>query len=64
MKNKTTFSTYVNGDLKAETIKVGTDFGCDYYKNAEFIKTELYKGHSEMYAENAAENYVFGIKKI
>lgn len=64
MKNKTTFSTYVNGDLKAETIKVGNDFGCDYYKNTEFIKTELYKGHSEEYAENAAENYVFGIKKI
>jgi hypothetical protein len=64
MNNKTTFSTYVNGDLKADTIKVGNDFGCDYYKNAEFIKTELYKGHSEMYAENAAENYVFGIKKI
>ena len=28
------------------------------------VKTEFYKGHSEMYAENAAENYVLGNKKL
>lgn len=62
--NKTVFSSYVQGDLKAETIKINGSWGCDYYSNSEFIKTEVYKGHSELYAENAAENYVFGIKKI
>ena len=25
---------------------------------------EIYEGHNEEYAENAAENYVLGIKKI
>ena len=63
-KTKITYSSYTNGDLRADTIKVGKDWGCDYYKNGEFIKTELYKGHSESYAEDAAENYVSGIKKI
>ena len=62
--NKTVFSSYVQGDLKAETININGNWGCDYYSNSEFIKTEVYKGHSELYAENAAENYVFGIKKI
>lgn len=63
-KIKITYSSYANGDLRADTVKVGNAWGCDFYKNAEFIKTELYKGHGEIYAENAAENYVSGIKKI
>jgi len=63
-KVKITYSSYANGDLRADTVKVGNDWGCDFYKNGEFIKNELYKGHSESYAEDAAENYVSGIKKI
>lgn len=63
-KVKISYSSYANGDLRADTIKVGNDWGCDFYKSGEFIKSELYKGHSESYAEDAAENYVFGIKKI
>lgn len=58
------YSSYVNGDLQADTIKVGEDWGCAFYKNGEFIKTEVYKGHSESYAEDAADNYVFGIKQL
>ena len=32
--------------------------------NETIVKTEFYRGHSEMYAENAAENFVLGIKKV
>jgi hypothetical protein len=58
------YSTFCNGDLRADTIVVDGHWGCAFYKSGEFIKSELYKGHSEDYAESAAENYVFGIKKI
>ena len=58
-------STYVNGDLKAETFKKDGHYGAMFFdKFGEKIDEELYTGHSESYAEDAAENYVFGIKKI
>ena len=58
-------STYVNGDLKAETFKKDGHYGAMFFdKFGEKITEELYTGHSESYAEDAAENYVFGIKKI
>tara|TARA_R100000278_G_C5410758_1_gene142970 strand:+ start:304 stop:531 length:228 start_codon:yes stop_codon:yes gene_type:complete len=56
-------STYVNEPLRADVIIKNGVFGIKMFdKYGEHIKTELYKGHSEIYAENAAENYVFGIK--
>mgnify|MGYP006889527957 CR=1 FL=1 len=58
-------STYVNGNLKAETFKKDGHYGAMFFdKFGEKIAEELYTGHSESYAEDAAENYVFGIKKI
>lgn len=39
-------------------------FEVDYIKNDLIIATESYKGHSEQYHEDAAENYVIGIKTI
>ena len=58
-------STYVNGDLRADVIYDGNSYGCKLYNSeGTVVKTEFYKGHSESYAEDAAENYVFGIKKI
>jgi len=58
-------STYVNGDLKAETFKKDGHYGAIFFdKYGDKICEELYTGHSESYAEDAAENYVFGIKKI
>ena len=32
------------------------------WENKVWQKDELIPGHNELYAENAAENYVFGIK--
>ena len=58
------YSTYVDGELRADTIKVDGHWGCRFYVNNEVIKTEFYRGHSEAYAESAAENFVLGIKKI
>ena len=58
------YSTYVDGELRADTIKVDGHWGCRFYVNSEVIKTEFYRGHSEAYAESAAENFVLGIKKI
>ena len=47
-------------------------WGCQYFENQlvdgehkkVFIAEESYKGHSESYAESAADNYVFGIKNF
>jgi len=61
---KQVYSTYVKGDLRADTIRVNGDWGCDFYEANRLRKTEVYKGHSEYYAEDAAENYVEGIKRI
>ena len=55
--------SYMNENKKAEVgIRNGT-FGIRMWKNNVWLKDELYKGHSEIYAENAAENYVLGIKE-
>lgn len=59
-----TYSTYVDGELRADVIKLDNHWGCRLYKDNKIVKTEFYRGHSEAYAEDAAENYVLGIKKI
>jgi hypothetical protein len=37
-------------------------YGIRMYIDGESLGIEWYKGHSEQYAEDAAENYVSGIK--
>jgi len=37
-------------------------FGIRMYIDGESLGIEWYKGHNELYAESAAENYVSGIK--
>ena len=61
---KQVYSTYVKESLRADTIRVNGIWGCDFYKDNHLLKTEVYTGHSEAYAEDAAENYVEGIKKV
>ncbi len=58
------YSTYVDGELRADVIKVDNHWGCRFWRNNEAVKTEFYKGHSEAYAEDAAENYVIGVKTL
>lgn len=53
-------------DLKA-IVYHNTDKGyyeVDFAKNGLFIGTETYIDHNLQYHEDAAENYVLGIKKI
>jgi len=58
------YSTYVDGELRSDVIKVDNHWGCRFYIDNKVVKTEFYKGHSEAYAEDAAENYVLGVKKL
>jgi hypothetical protein len=58
------YSTYVDGNKRADVIKLDGHWGCRFYEDNKAVKTEFYKGHSESYAEDAAENYVMGIKII
>ena len=60
------YSTYVEGDRRADVVRKGTFrndcWGAKFYVNGEDLGIEWYKGHSESYAEDAAENFVRGIK--
>ena len=57
-------SNYMDGKKSAETFLENGVYGCNFYKKEKHIAKELYPGHSESWAENCAENYVLGIKKI
>tara|TARA_B100001287_G_scaffold276680_1_gene288667 strand:+ start:1389 stop:1634 length:246 start_codon:yes stop_codon:yes gene_type:complete len=39
-------------------------YGCRYYEDHVWKKDIIYHGHSESYAESAAENYVLGILQL
>lgn len=64
MTSSETYSTFVQSTKRADVIKKNSHWGCKFYENNETVKVEFYKGHSEAYAESAAENYVLGVKKI
>ena len=52
-----------NENRKAEVgIKDGV-WGIRMWENMIWKSDEMIPGHNELYAENAAENYVLGIKK-
>ena len=60
---KTILSVYMEDNLMAETfIDNNNNYGARFYKDNVWITDELYEGHSERYAEDAAENYVLGVK--
>jgi hypothetical protein len=61
------FSTYVNGNKQADVVRdVGNpksrNWGVRYSIDNSVIGIEWYNGKTEQYAENAAENFVHGIK--
>lgn len=58
-------STFMQDNLKAETfVDLNGNYGVRFYKDNMWLVDELYKGHSEQYAEDAAENYVIGVKHL
>lgn len=60
-------STYCSAEdnLRAQTfLDKNNNYGVRFFKENVWITDELYEGHSEVYAENAAENYVLGVKHL
>ena len=39
-------------------------WGCEFYNDGELVKTEWYPMHNELYASDAADNYIAGIKTL
>jgi hypothetical protein len=66
--NRTQISVFHSEDLDLKAIvyyNTSTDkYEVDYAKNGFLVTTESYDGHGLIYHEDAAENYVYGIKKI
>ena len=58
------YSTYVDGNRRADVIRKNGDWGCKFYEDNKSIGVEWYPTKSEAWAESAAENYVMGIKKF
>ena len=58
------YSTYVEGNRRADVIKKNGDWGCRFYVDNESIAVEWYPTKSESWAEDCAENYVMGIKNL
>ena len=49
---------------EARVYKAERGFGCRFFEDNVWVKDEVYTEHSEQYAEDAAENYVLGIKDV
>lgn len=54
--------TFIHENRKAEVGIKNGKYGLRMWENQIWQKDELYEGYSESYAEDAADNYVFGIK--
>ena len=57
-------STFQHGNKEARVYQAEYCFGCRFFEDKLWIKDEVYTEKSEMYAENAAENYALGIKDV
>ena len=61
-------SSYHQGNRRADVLRTSgleeNYWGCRYYLEGNSLGIEWYKGKSEIYAEDAADNYVRGIKKF
>jgi hypothetical protein len=64
---RTEISSYFSDDglLEAKVFHIGNhNFEVDFYKDSVKIVTESYEDRSLQYHEDAAENYVLGIKLV
>jgi hypothetical protein len=50
--------------MKAEIYSAGQGYTINYYINGQFIKEEAIMGHSIHYVEDAAQNWISGIKVL
>ena len=59
------YHDYWQDNRRAEVFRTKNgDWGVRYFKNKKWLLDEIYREHSEFYAENAAENFVLGIKDV
>ena len=58
------YSTYVDGNRRADVIKKDGDWGVKFYEDNKSIGIEWYPTKSEAWAEDCAENFVMGIKVL
>jgi|TARA_B100001093_G_scaffold427157_1_gene421381 hypothetical protein len=56
--------TFMHEKKEARVYKAERGFGCRFFEDNVWVKDEVYTEHSEQYAEDAAENYVLGIKDV
>ena len=56
--------TYMHEGREARVYKAEHGFGVRFFEDNLWIKDEVYTEHSEQYAEDAADNYVLGIKNV
>jgi hypothetical protein len=65
---KTQISTYFSEEaptmLRAEVFQDGNMYGIQYFKGEAIFNEERFPGKSLRYAEDAAENWALGIKKL
>ena len=57
-------SEYVDANKMARVIFEGGVYGCTFFVDGAEVKQEMYPGKSEAWAEDAAENYVLGVKQL
>jgi hypothetical protein len=50
--------------LRAEIYTAGSGYTINYFINGQFIKEEVIMGHSVHYVEDAANNWLAGIKTL
>ena len=57
---------FVSDDLNktAAVYKTDKGFEVDFYANEQKLATESYPEHNESYHNDAAENFVLGIKQV
>lgn len=64
--SKKNLSEFSEGNLRAVVFfdSQHQSFGVDFFENHSIIKTEMYPNKSIFWSEDAAENWVFGFKKV
>lgn len=60
-KEREILHQYQKGDRMAKVYSTPLGFEVDVFKGTEFKATKKVHNHSEVYAENTAENWVEGI---
>lgn len=63
-KVRTEMHSYMQDNKTAKVFLTNEGYEVDYYEGKTLLKSEPLHNHSESYAEDAADNYVMGIKLL